>query len=145
MTSLPDVDVTDIRINRLDRWQLVQRVIQDFWKRWAAEYVANLQARTKWKREQPNLRVGDLVVLREENLPPLKWKLGRVEELHLGSDGLIRVVSVRTENGLFKRAIVKLCKLPASANKQEEIRLPNLVGGMFEPSASADTDSSDRV
>jgi len=30
MTSLPDINVTDIQINRLDRWQLVQRVIQDF-------------------------------------------------------------------------------------------------------------------
>jgi len=60
------------------------------------------------------------------------------------SDGLTRIVSVRTENGLFKRAIVKLCKLPAPANKQEEISLP-LVGGMFKPSVSAAADSSDHV
>jgi len=57
MTNLPDVDMTDVRINRLDRWQLVQRTLQDFWKRWAAEYVANLQARTKWKQEQTNFRI----------------------------------------------------------------------------------------
>jgi len=142
MTGLPDVDVTDVQINRLDRWQLVQRTLQDFWKRWAAEYLSNLQARTKWKREQVNLRIGDLVVLRDENLPPLKWKLGRVEGLHLGSDGLIRVVSVRTENGLFKRAIAKLCKLPVRTNETEKISLPNLVGGMFEPNLSVAADSS---
>lgn len=30
MTSLPDIDVTDIQFNRLDRWRLVQRIMQDF-------------------------------------------------------------------------------------------------------------------
>ncbi|XP_071578810.1 uncharacterized protein [Temnothorax nylanderi] len=134
MTGLPDTDVTDIQINRLDRWHLVQRVQQDFWKRWATEYVADLQVRPKWKREQANLKVGDLVVLRDENFLPLKWKLGRVIELHPGYDGLVRVVTIRTENGHFKRAIAKVCKLPVSSNSDEEISVPNLVGDMSEAS-----------
>jgi len=91
-----------------------------------------------------NLRIGDLVVLCEENLLPLKWKLGRVEELHLGSNKLILVISSRTENNLFKRAIIKLCKLPAPENKQEKINLLNLVGGMFER-ASVAAGSSDHI
>ncbi|XP_018393393.1 PREDICTED: uncharacterized protein LOC108772368 [Cyphomyrmex costatus] len=30
LTSLPEVDLSSIQINRLDRWQLIQRTIQDF-------------------------------------------------------------------------------------------------------------------
>ncbi|KYN02767.1 hypothetical protein ALC62_06408 [Cyphomyrmex costatus] len=103
-------------MNRLTRWQLIQRVLQDFWKRWAAEYLSHLQGRTKWKSAQSNLSINDLVVIRDENLPPLKWKLGRVVEIHPGRDGLVRVVSVRVANGIIKRPIVKVCKLPSDSN-----------------------------
>ncbi|XP_018395454.1 PREDICTED: uncharacterized protein LOC108773960, partial [Cyphomyrmex costatus] len=107
LTSVPDLDVTGNAMNRLTRWQLIQRVLQDFWKRWAAEYLSHLQGRTKWKSAQSNLSINDLVVIRDENLPPLKWKLGRVVEIHPGRDGLVRVVSVRVANGIIKRPIVK--------------------------------------
>lgn len=76
------------------------------------------------------------MVLRDENLPPLKWKLGRVVELHPGNDDLVRVVTVRTESGNFKRAIAKLCKLPASSSNDDKISVSNLVGGMFEANAN---------
>jgi len=33
-------------------------------------------------------------------------------ELHLGHDGIVRVVSVRTNNSVVKRAITKVCPLP---------------------------------
>lgn len=62
-----------------------------------------------------------MVILREENFPPLKWKLGRVVELHSGSDGLVCVASVRTENGQFRRAITKLCKLPLASNEEKKL------------------------
>ncbi|XP_018376047.1 PREDICTED: uncharacterized protein LOC108769525 [Trachymyrmex cornetzi] len=33
LTSIPEVDLSNVRINRLDRWEAVQRTVQDFWKR----------------------------------------------------------------------------------------------------------------
>ncbi|KMQ89534.1 hypothetical protein RF55_10830 [Lasius niger] len=88
------------------------RSVQDFWKRWAAEYVANLQGRVKWRSEQENLKPNDLVLLRDDNLPFLKWKTGRIVEVHAGKDKLVRVLTVRTTSGNTKSAISKLCKLP---------------------------------
>ncbi|XP_011858374.1 PREDICTED: uncharacterized protein LOC105555930 [Vollenhovia emeryi] len=131
LTSLPDVNVTTIPLNRLDRWQMIQRVFQDFWKRWAAEYLNNLQGRSKWRIAKENLKVNDLVIIREENLPPLKWKLGRVIELHPGSDGLVRVATVRTSGNNVKRSIVKLCKLPLASDSDSQISCANLVGDML--------------
>lgn len=36
-----------------------------------------------------------MVVLKEENLPPLQWKLGHIVKLHPKPDDVTRVVSVR--------------------------------------------------
>lgn len=40
--------------------------------------------------------------------------MGRVIELHPGQDGLVRVVSLKTKNGIIKRPVVKLSILPIS-------------------------------
>ncbi|XP_055903535.1 uncharacterized protein LOC129939519 [Eupeodes corollae] len=48
----------------------------------------------------------------DDNLPPLKWKLGRVMELHPGTDHIVRVVTLKTATGIFKRAVANLCRLP---------------------------------
>lgn len=117
ITSLPETDLKDINIHRLNRWQLVQRVFQDFWKRWADEYVSSLQGRSKWRETQQNLQVNDLVVLHEEHTNPYQWKMSRVVELHPERDNMTRVVSVKTQNGIAKRAISKLCKLPSTDKK----------------------------
>jgi hypothetical protein len=53
-----------------------------------------------------------MVILREENVPPLQWKLGRIVELHPGSDGITRVVSVKTISGVTKRAANRVYELP---------------------------------
>ncbi|XP_036145656.1 uncharacterized protein LOC118646575 [Monomorium pharaonis] len=114
LTTVPEVDLSDTAINRLSRWQLIQKIAQDFWKRWSAEYLTSLQGKTKWKRKTPNLSVGDIVLIQDNNLPPLKWKLGKVVEAHAGADGNVRVVTLKTASGVCKRAINKLCKLPIS-------------------------------
>ncbi|XP_071577540.1 uncharacterized protein [Temnothorax nylanderi] len=112
ITSIPEIELEDINIHRLNRWQLVQRAFQEFWKRWADEYISSLQGRSKWQETQQDFQINDLVILREEHTPPYQWKLGRVVELHRGRDNLVRVVSIKTMNGVTKRAISKLCKLP---------------------------------
>ncbi|XP_045541542.1 uncharacterized protein LOC123723046 [Papilio machaon] len=61
-----------------------------------------------------SLRVqeGVLVILKEDNLPPLKWRLGRVVAVHPGADGVSRVADVRTATGVVRRAFGKICPLP---------------------------------
>ncbi|XP_046420473.1 uncharacterized protein LOC124179783 [Neodiprion fabricii] len=98
--------------NRLSRWQHLQKVRQHFWNRWYQEYLSELQKRQKWHFNHSNVNVGTLVLLKEENLPPLQWLLGRVVEVHVGADNIVRVATVRTSTGLFKRAVKKLCPLP---------------------------------
>ena len=72
LTSVPDIGVTDVKLNRLNRWQLIQRNVQEFWKRWSSEYLSNLQEKTKWKTTQENLAIDDLVMIHDDALPPSK-------------------------------------------------------------------------
>ncbi|GJQ88737.1 hypothetical protein Trydic_g15865, partial [Trypoxylus dichotomus] len=81
-------------------------------KRWSVNYVLELEQRTKWTRRNDNIAIGSLVLLKDDNAPPLQWQLGRVIDLHPGSDSVVRVVSVRTNKGITKRSVMKICPLP---------------------------------
>lgn len=112
LTSLPEVNLHSVPINRLSRPQLIQALYQGFWKRWSKEYLSILQQRSKWRNTGQNITVGSLVLLKQDNLPPNQWALGRITEVYPGSDNVVRVASVRTSKGVYKRAVVKLCPLP---------------------------------
>nr|CAI5862640.1 unnamed protein product [Callosobruchus analis] len=112
LNSCLDPDLSHLKLNTLSRWQLVQRLNSDFWKRWKDEYLNTLQQRSKWTKTPSRIMLNTLVVIQNENTSPLQWSLGRIVELHPGSDGHVRVVTVRTQQGLFKRPVVKLCPLP---------------------------------
>lgn len=112
LTALPDFDLTLLSLNRLTRWQLLQRMHQDFWHRWQNEYLHNLQQRNKWTNDGKTLSPGTLVLIKNENTPPLQWRLGRVEKTHPGTDGISRVATLRVAQGLLQRPFTKLCPLP---------------------------------
>jgi len=96
----------------INRWRRVKAIYQHFCARWKYEYLLELQKRYKWKTQRENLKVNDLVVIMEDNLPPHEWRLGRVVEVHLGRDQNVRVASIKTEKGVVKRPVVKLVFLP---------------------------------
>ena len=116
LTSTLEPDLKDIRVNRLSRWQRMEQLRQHFWSRWSKEYLSGLQQRSKWKSTSgADIEIGQLVLIKEENVPPLKWLLGRVTEVHRGTDQRVRVVSVKTKAGCIKRAVARLCKLPVES------------------------------
>jgi hypothetical protein len=120
LTTIPDPDITNIPCNRLARWQLIQQLVQHFWKRWSNEYVTRLQQRPKWLQPKEPITIGSMVIVKEDNLPPLQWKLGRVVEVLTGSDKKIRTVIVKTAYGEYKRPIVKICLLPIETHNYED-------------------------
>ncbi|CAH2058344.1 unnamed protein product, partial [Iphiclides podalirius] len=90
-----------------------------------------LVQRTKWRVKQGGLHEGELVVLREEGVPPLKWRMGRIQRLFTGPDGIQRVADVKTSKGVVRRAIHKLCCLPGSTTgaASPPTRAPSVVEG----------------
>lgn len=123
LSALPQEDFSQCNTNRLQRYQLLTHIVQGFWKRWSVEYLCQLQQRSKWHGPIDNFNVGDMVIVREDNLPPLKWQLARVITLHPGADGKCRVVTVKTSNGVCKRATSKLCLLPSEGSVKDNVKL----------------------
>ncbi|XP_076383559.1 uncharacterized protein LOC143260822 [Megalopta genalis] len=110
LTTLPSPDLRDIKDTRLNRYQLIQQMVQHFWQRWQRECIQQLQQRHKWQHSTTSkLAVDSLVIIREDNLPPLQWSMGRIVQVHPGTDGVIRVATVRTSTGTIKRPVTKLC------------------------------------
>ena len=92
-------------------WRQAQLLANHFWKRWLKEYVPSLQERHKWQQEQRNVRVGDIVLVADDNVKRNQWILGRVLNVFPGSDGLVRSVEVRVKESVLKRPVTKLCLL----------------------------------
>lgn len=118
LTAIPEPDLTATPINKLNRWRRVTQASQQLWSRWQKEYLAALQQRSKWADENgPRVKIGSIVLIKEDNVPALQWKMGKVIELHPGSDNIVRVVTLLTSKGQFKRAVRKICPLPFEGNQ----------------------------
>ncbi|XP_055910831.1 uncharacterized protein LOC129945199 [Eupeodes corollae] len=113
-TAVPQPDVSNSVISIKTNWSLLQAMLQGFWKRWHAEFLTSLQQRSKWQKSQPNLEVDDVVLLKEPNLPPSKWIVGRIIKTHPGADEKCRVVTIRTKFGDYVRPTIKIARLPCS-------------------------------
>ncbi|CAG7632968.1 unnamed protein product [Allacma fusca] len=120
LMAIPEESITHLPKNRLSRWQLLQHSVQHFWKRWSGEYLTRLQQRPKWWVPKANVLVDSLVLIKDNNLPPLKWKLARVTEIHPGRDGHVRVVSLKTSDGIIQRPISKLSLLPMESPSETD-------------------------
>lgn len=63
-------------------------------------------------RQCANVRVGDLVLIKEDDWHPKKWLMGRILEVYPDEEGLVRKVCVKTETTTLLRPITKISLLP---------------------------------
>ena len=112
ITSYPEPSLETMPINRLSRWQRIEQLRQHFWRRWSNDYLQACQKRTKWQTIKDQVKVGQVVMVQDETSLPLSWVLGKVETIHPGNDGIVRTVTVKTKNGIYKRPITKISYLP---------------------------------
>jgi hypothetical protein len=45
LTQLTSIDFTNVKCNRLSRWQTYQQQFQHFWQRWSSDSLQSLQQR----------------------------------------------------------------------------------------------------
>lgn len=122
----PDEMDLDNTLTVSNRWKLIKRMKQDFWKKWSTEYLHQLQQRVKWQNEEPNMEPGNIVLIKDEKTTATRWPLARIAEVHPGSDGKVRVVTVKTGQGsTLKRPISKICPLPIEDNRPKQ-KLPGM-------------------
>ena len=113
LKGMPGRQFHDLPSARLSLWQHVQQMRQHFWTRWHREYLHHLNVRKKWHNGRAvDVKVGDIVILHDDNLPPMQWTMGRITAIHPGSDKVVRVVTMNTKKGEYKRRIKKVSPLP---------------------------------
>ncbi|XP_055633964.1 uncharacterized protein LOC129774271 [Toxorhynchites rutilus septentrionalis] len=113
---LPEPDIRHLPMNRLNYYQRIQAHSQQFWHRWRSEYLKELQTQFTTNAKRCDLAVGSVLILKDDSLPPTRWPLARILEVHPGPDDIIRVVNLQTSGGVLKRSVSKICPLP----KEEE-------------------------
>jgi hypothetical protein len=116
----------------VSRWNLLQSMLNKFWQLWENEYISQLQTRPKWQTNPIGPQEGDLVLIKNENTKPLFWKIGRIQTLFFGKDGISRVADVLCSNQeILRRPISKLAILPIhhSSSHPSTPYLPASTGG----------------
>lgn len=118
LTSYPEVNLTETSVHRLRFWDLCNKLKQDFWKLWSSDYLNSLQNRPKWKDEKDNLNEGQLVIIKQKDISPFNWPMGRIVKTFPGPDGRVRVAEVKmgSKNKTYVRSYTKLCPLPLKEN-----------------------------
>ncbi|XP_065356183.1 uncharacterized protein LOC135950577 [Calliphora vicina] len=86
LRSLPERDVPPIEINKLEYWARISAIKQQFWKKWSHDYINELQTRNKWTSTNSNICTGSLVIIKEDNLPPQRWLMGKIINIVRGRD-----------------------------------------------------------
>ena len=75
----------------------IRRCKDALWKRWPAEYLKAPRERHNMKpgNKVLSLKIGDVVIVRGEEKNRGKWKIGIVDRLIIGKDGVVRGAELR--------------------------------------------------
>lgn len=92
------------------RWRQVQYLSDLFWHRWRREYMHLLQARQKWIWPKRNLKIGDLVLIRDD-VSRAQWPMAVVSNVEPDDKGFVRSVTVHTQKADYRRPVTKLTLL----------------------------------
>ena len=90
--EVPKMDL-DQKVTLVKRLQFLDKITDEFWKKWFLTVFHNLIPCQKWRKEERNVLVGDVVLLKDSNLMKKgEYKLARVKEVRPSLDGHSRRV-----------------------------------------------------
>ena len=78
-SRIPDVPF-QLGGNQRDRYQVVQQIVNSYWKKWTTHYFPSLLIRQKWHVSRRKVKIGEILLIQDSNQIRGKWKLGRVTE-----------------------------------------------------------------
>ena len=118
-TYIPEEEAHHIAEKDLrKRARFLRRCKQAVWDRWSREYVRGLreQHRQTGNKNAVHPKIGEVVIVREENKPRNTWRTAVVTRLITGKDGVVRGAVVKTGKGTLERAVQHLFPLELSCD-----------------------------
>ena len=79
-------------------------------------------ARRRLRKKRPptqELKVGDMVLIGDDDRKRLNWPLGRVMDIITGCDGVPRVAKIRTRSGILVRPIQRIFRLESQMEHED--------------------------
>ena len=113
----------DVKMNITKRSQMIEQVVDDWWKKWYSQVFQSLVPAYKWHQKYREVQVGDVVLMHDENAVKGHYRLGRVKEtIPSRTDNIVRKAIVEYKNAKFGSDLKKL------KMKETERAIHNLVG-----------------
>ena len=120
-----EISSTNTSLTRRARYH--RQILRQFTSRWRREHLLNLResSQVNSKRQKTEaLTVGDIVIIKNDKTNRSFWRLGRIEQLITGGDGMTRaaMVKVCNEDGKsskLRRSIEHLVPLEVNANVRD--------------------------
>ncbi|UYV76905.1 hypothetical protein LAZ67_14002349 [Cordylochernes scorpioides] len=97
------------------RYRELGQLKRELKQRFLKEYLGALIQKSE-NIDRRQLKVGDVVLIGQENLKRMLWPKGRIVNLIPGKDGIVRVAHVKTSTGTLIRALQRLHPLEISSN-----------------------------
>ncbi|XP_077990938.1 uncharacterized protein LOC144445269 [Glandiceps talaboti] len=132
ITTLPydEIDINELRDPNYmtqplleNRSHRLAKLLQHFHTRWIEEYLTALKERdfnvTKGSTKN-EIKVGDIVLVHDDQKKRTHWKLAVVQKLKPGNDGLVRSAEIKTANGYSNRPVTKLYPLEINNDDTSE-------------------------
>lgn len=140
--QIPEEDVDAVEdVDLRKRARYLRRCKDGLWSRWTSEYLKALRERHNLKHKTKKLTVkpGDVVLIKGDERNRAKWKIGIVDHLIKGRDGIVRGVRLRAGKSYLERPIQHLYPLELSCDRsqpQEDTTL-DVHAAEFRPRAAA--------
>lgn len=104
---LPENLQSSVRVLMSERNEAMDK----FWRSWHRSYLASLPGRFRDPKSSPPVEIGSNVLVADKNLSWNKWKMGIVQSLMPGADGISRSAVVRIDDVDYERPIQLLSLL----------------------------------
>ena len=124
--GVPDLDHID-KTNLSRRLRYQQRLREELRKRFRVEYLGNLMLKQTDKKSSYELKVGDIVLIENEDKKRTFWPLGRIVKLYPGKDNNVRLVKVKISNGEILRPIQRLYPLEIQSESERSPEKADIV------------------
>ena len=109
-------------VNLRKRARYIRRCKDVAWTRWETEYLKALRERhnLNHKTKETTLTRGDVVLINGEERNRGKWKIGTVEQLIQGRDGVVKGARLRAGKSYLERPLQLLYPLELTCDRPVE-------------------------
>ncbi|GFS55676.1 uncharacterized protein TNCV_131851 [Trichonephila clavipes] len=110
-------DIEEVDSQKLSkRIKYRRKLFNDLRQRFRKEYLSDLIQKFNEKSSREP-KVGEIVLIGEDNKKRLFWPMARIIELIPGRDGKIRTVKLKTQHGIVLRPVQRVYPLEIRANE----------------------------